>query len=89
MSNPVSITEDTFTSRFYATLYVPYGCKAAYEAADYWREFYEIVETDIDGITNLSENSHQSNIYDLMGRRVNNLKKGGLYIVGDKKVLVK
>ena len=26
------------------TLYVPNGTKAAYEAADYWKEFKEIVE---------------------------------------------
>ena len=33
-----------FTSRAEATLYVPVGCKAAYEAADYWKEFKEIIE---------------------------------------------
>jgi hypothetical protein len=27
-----------------ATLYVPVGCKAAYEAADYWQDFMEIKE---------------------------------------------
>lgn len=30
-----------------ATLYVPIGSKAAYEAADYWKEFKEIIETDL------------------------------------------
>ncbi len=29
-----------------ATLYVPAGCKAAYEAADYWKEFGTIVEME-------------------------------------------
>jgi hypothetical protein len=29
-----------------ATLYVPYGCKAAYEEADYWQDFGEIIEMD-------------------------------------------
>ena len=44
MENPVDIEQHTFTNRTNATLYVPYGCKAAYEAADYWKEFKEIVE---------------------------------------------
>ena len=44
MASPVSITEDVFTNRTNATLYVPYGCKAVYETADYWKEFKEIVE---------------------------------------------
>lgn len=43
---PVAIDKNTFSNREYATLYVPAGSKAAYEAADYWNEFGEIVETD-------------------------------------------
>ncbi|MBO4720345.1 MAG: leucine-rich repeat protein [Prevotella sp.] len=46
MLSPVSITEKDFTNRTNATLYVPYGCKAAYEAADYWKEFKEIIEME-------------------------------------------
>lgn len=41
---PLSINTNTFSNRANATLYVPKGCKAAYEAADYWKEFKEIVE---------------------------------------------
>ena len=41
---PVAITEDAFSNRTNATLYVPAGSKAAYEAADYWKEFGTIVE---------------------------------------------
>jgi hypothetical protein len=43
-ATPVDITEYVFTNRENATLYVPKGSKAAYEAADYWKEFKEIVE---------------------------------------------
>ncbi len=43
---PYSITESTFTNRTNATLYVPAGCKVAYEYADFWNEFKEIVEID-------------------------------------------
>ena len=94
-ATPVDITEDTFSSRYDATLYVPYGSKEAYEAADYWRDFYEIVETDVTGVNSLMADDRQGNVYDLMGRHLSNSKlsnspmRSGLYIVGDKKVLVK
>lgn len=42
--NPVAIKSSTFSNRKNATLYVPKGSKAAYEAADFWKEFKEIVE---------------------------------------------
>ena len=41
---PLTIYGGTFTSSADATLYVPAGSKAAYEAADYWKDFKEIVE---------------------------------------------
>ena len=44
METPLSITSNTFSNRANATLYVPAGCKAAYQAANYWKEFKEIVE---------------------------------------------
>ena len=44
MKTPVEIGSDTFTNRKNATLYVPSGCKAPYEAANYWKEFKEIIE---------------------------------------------
>lgn len=55
MTTPLAIGDFTFTSRARAnaTLYVPAGCKAAYEAADYWKEFKEIVEIDASGDTNI------------------------------------
>ena len=43
---PLTIADETFSNRANATLYVPYGSSAAYEAADYWKEFKEIVEMD-------------------------------------------
>ncbi len=46
MKTPLSIGSYTFTNRTNATLYVPANCKAAYEAADYWNEFKEIVELE-------------------------------------------
>ncbi len=46
MKNPIAITSDVFDSSTYekATLYVPKGSKAAYETADVWKDFKDIVE---------------------------------------------
>ena len=41
---PVSIDSNTFSNSADATLYVPVGCKSTYEAADYWKDFKEIIE---------------------------------------------
>ena len=58
IATPVAIKSTVFTNRSNASLYVPKGCKAAYQAADYWKEFKEIIEfpnTDVnqDGVTNV------------------------------------
>ncbi len=44
IETPLPISSSTFSNRANATLYVPYGCKATYEVADYWKDFEEIVE---------------------------------------------
>ena len=43
---PLVITENTFSNRANATLYVPANCKATYQAAAYWKEFKEIIEME-------------------------------------------
>ncbi len=50
MTAPVSIRENTFPSRANATLYVPAGCKTAFESTLYWKDFKQIVEMgDVNG----------------------------------------
>ena len=44
INTPLAITSNTFSNRANATLYVPAGSKAAYEAANYWKNFKEINE---------------------------------------------
>ena len=44
MTNPVSIASSVFPNRANSTLYVPKGSKAAYKAANYWKEFKQIIE---------------------------------------------
>jgi hypothetical protein len=42
-AEPITLTSE-FDKCLYITLYVPYGTKAAYEAAPYWGNFKEIIE---------------------------------------------
>ena len=44
MINPVTISENVFPNRANSTLYVPKGCKTAYQASAYWKEFKVIKE---------------------------------------------
>ena len=41
---PITISATTFSNRANATLYVPLGSKEAYEAANIWKNFKEIIE---------------------------------------------
>lgn len=43
-SSPITISSNTFSNRNQIVLYIPYGSKSAYEAADYWKDFKEIIE---------------------------------------------
>jgi len=63
MSSPNTIQNElAFPNSASATLYVPAGSKAAYEAADYWKEFKEIqefgymgkVDSELTGVTDIS-----------------------------------
>ena len=47
-ATPVTVSSSAFSNRANATLYVPKGSKAAYQASDYWKEFKEIVEYEVD-----------------------------------------
>ena len=44
MKTPPTIIDNVFSNRTNATLYVPKGCRTAYEAADYWKEFNTVKE---------------------------------------------
>ena len=65
MASPVAITEEVFSNRANATLYVPKGSKAAYEIADYWKEFKEIVE--VSSAVDDSNSLYADNITALIG----------------------
>ena len=69
---------------------MPTGCKAAYQVADHWKNFTNIVEEDLSGIKTLVVSREEENApyYDLQGRKVEHPSKG-IYIHGGKKVLIK
>lgn len=46
--NPPSATGFANTTYLYCNLFVPKGCKAAYESADVWKYFWNIIELDQD-----------------------------------------
>ena len=74
-----------------ATLHVPAGCKASYEAAEGWNIFKEIVEdTQTTGIsTTPATTSHEDSPYfDLMGRKAKP-KAPGIYVKNGKKIVIK
>ena len=72
-----------------ATLYVPVGTKAKYEATEGWKEFKNIVEMDPSGIaTVLTEQKANETIYNLSGQRFATPRRG-LNIIGGKKVVVR
>ena len=54
-TTPPTIESDTF-SNYSADLYVPIGCKAAYEVADYWENFNNIIEVTLDAPVTLNDN---------------------------------
>ena len=86
---PVAITQNVFTNRKNATLYVPQGSKSAYQAANYWKEFKEIIEIDPSGIDQIMSNGeNNATIFTLDGKRINKPQKG-INIIGGKKVVVK
>jgi hypothetical protein len=81
---PVAIKSNAFTNRTNATLYVPKGSKSAYQAAQYWKEFKEIVEIETSGIDEISiqengfDNINQEGAvwYSIDGKRASEPQRG-------------
>ena len=72
---------------YYATLYVPAGTKDAYQNADEWKKFWNIIEFDPSGIQNSTfDKKVYLSVYDLNGKRLQKPAKG-INIIGGKKIL--
>lgn len=86
---PITISKNVFTSRTNATLYVPKGSKNAYQTADYWQEFDEIIETEETSIDHIMNNEkNNATIFTLDGKRIDKPQKG-INIINGKKVNIK
>ena len=74
---PFTISTYVFSNASQATLYVPIGTKAKYEATDGWKEFANIVEMDLDptdgGEVSYGEGGSINGETDLSGTVVNNM----------------
>lgn len=93
-SIPAKISSNSFTSEIKTngTLYVPAGSKTAYEAADGWNEFKEIVEKElVVGIEEVNREERTGMAFDLSGRAVSRDRQlpKGIFIVQGRKMLVK
>jgi len=61
------------------TLIVPVGSKSAYQAADQWKEFFFIEESDVTAINRIYDDEAEGRIegiYDLNGRKLERLQRG-------------
>ena len=87
-TTPQEIGENVFPSG--CTIHVLPGCKAAYEAAEYWKNF-TIVEdagtTGIDAVEGPATIS-EDKIFSISGQRLDKAVKG-VNIINGKKVMVK
>ena len=93
---PIALSDGgAFSNRANATLYVPAGSKEAYEAADYWKEFINIVEfeEEVDAIEDVTSDDSEYQIYTIDGTLIETLQKGVNIIKykngNPKKVVVK
>lgn len=79
--------ESVFLLNYSARLFVPIGCKAAYEAAFPWN-YFNIYETDFTSVDCINEDITNNTYYDLKGSRIESPRRG-IYIVNGKKILLK
>ena len=87
----VAASDNVFSVDAYnnACLYVPEGRKFAYEKTAPWNSFY-IAEMDFTGVENIKGVDENLNtIYDLYGRKVEEIAIPGVYIINNKKFIVK
>ena len=87
-ATPATIYSNTFAD-YSATLYVPASTLSDYQAADYWKNFFNVVADDETLIEKVNSEDADDVVYDLMGRRVTAPQKGGVYIVNGKKTVIR
>ena len=66
-------------SKWDCTLFVPTGSLSAYQAADQWKDFFFIEESDVTAINRIYDDEAEGRIigiYDLNGRKLERLQRG-------------
>ena len=82
---PIKAFDDVV--KMFATLYVPTGTKAKYEATEGWKDFANIVESEALGITRVILDGTVNQIDSLDGRKTNEPKSGlNIFRMNDGKV---
>lgn len=72
-----------------ATLYVPAGCKSAFQSAPVWSNFSHIVEMESSGISLVRANRHDGKAYNLNGVELPTATAKGVVIQNGKKYIGK
>ena len=89
---PPTIGADNFTNSQYLNLnvYVPQDALATYQAADTWKNFWNLQGFAPTGIKTIKADGKNAadTYYDIQGRRLNE-PKNGLNIINGKKVLIR
>jgi hypothetical protein len=97
ITEPFAVSMDTFQywdsgkyKPLTATLYVPFGTKAKYEATKGWNQFANIVELEEQASVTLvcKDGKQAAQIFTLSGQKLSAPQKG-LNIIGGKKVMMK
>jgi hypothetical protein len=93
-TTPLNIIAGTFheSTRQQLTLHVPFGCKAQYATAEYWKDFKEIVDDiPVTAILPVQTKQDAESYYDLRGNRLDKTKipRNSIVILNGKKYIVK
>ena len=93
IESPLDISNDVFAGAYpeYATLHVPSSSIEQYKSTYPWNTFGNIVAlTDTEAsISTTKVEQRNTHAFDIGGRKISKTIHSGLYIIKDKKVLVK
>ena len=73
-------------------IYVPSGAKDWYSSINTWNSFSSIVElgeSAVYEVEDVLQKNVDTTIYDLNGRKIDEITDSGIYIIDGKKVLIK
>ena len=81
---PLPASDYTFKTRANITLIIPFGSRAAYEAANYWNDFQKTVEvSDADGDGSVDVNDVTSTINHILSKPTASFIEGAADVDGD------